>query len=72
MNIETRNAKNYYTIDETKELIFGNIVSKSSMLIMVKKGEIPTIKVQTRRFVPSWYIEKMLALAKNEPSVNEA
>lgn len=58
----------YYTPEEVLKLIYIGIdgkllISKASLLNMIKRGDIPATQLGMRRryFIPSSWVEKMLA-----------
>lgn len=51
-------SKKLYEIDEILEII---PISRSGIYLAVKKGEVPSIRVGRRVFVPAWYVERLLS-----------
>lgn len=52
--------KLYYSIDETRKIIFDNKVSYGSLRSQIIAGKIPHMKVGRRFFVPAkWLQEKI-------------
>ena len=56
--------KRLYEIDEVLQLI---PLSRAGIYMAVKKGNVPSVKVGRRIFVPSWYVDQLL----NPPKLQE-
>ena len=52
--------KKFYELDELRVEVFQNKISRAHIYNMVKKGDIPAVKVGRRLLVPSWYVNKLL------------
>lgn len=63
--MEEKLQKVYYSIKEIKEL-FGDEFSESSLLTMVKRGDIPSKRFMNKIFVPRWWVTEQLE-AMNPP-----
>ncbi|WP_312422557.1 hypothetical protein [Anaerospora hongkongensis] len=55
--------KKLYELPEVLEII---PMSKAGLYLACSRGDIPTVKVGRRVFIPSWYIDKILG----EPGEN--
>ena len=55
--------KKLYELPEVLEII---PMSKAGLYLACSRGDVPTVKVGRRVFIPSWYIDKILG----EPSEN--
>ena len=51
-------TKRLYAIEELREII---PLSRAGIYLAVKKGEVPSIRVGRRVFVPSWFVDKLLS-----------
>jgi len=50
--------KRLYEIEELRGII---PLSRAGIYLAVKKGEVPSVRVGRRVFVPSWYVDKLLS-----------
>lgn len=57
----------FYTVKETKELIFGDTLSLSTLYKLIQIGEIPSVEFNSKKLVPASWINKM---RKNEEISN--
>lgn len=57
----------YYTLREVR-VIFGNKISESTLLTMVRNGDIPCKKVMAKIFIPQWWMDELVASAVNPPT----
>lgn len=58
--------KVYFTLREVKDL-FGDGISESSLLTMVRRGDIPSRRMMQRIFIPSWWVEQLINEAITAP-----
>ena len=54
------NEKNFYDLDELREEVFQNKISKAHIYNLCGRGDIPTVRIGRRLLVPSWYVQKLL------------
>lgn len=56
-----QNEKKLYELQELISVNGGPIpLSRAGIYNAVAKGDIPTVNIGRRRFVPSWYVDKLL------------
>ena len=53
-------AKNFFDLDELREDVFQNKISKAHIYNLCSRGEIPAMKIGRRLLVPAWYVEQIL------------
>ncbi len=54
-------AKKLYELQELISVNGGPIpLSRAGIYNAAAKGDIPTVNIGRRRFVPSWYVERLL------------
>lgn len=58
--------KIYFTLREVRDL-FGDGISETSLLTMVRRGEIPTRRMMNRIFVPEWWVKQLIEEATQPP-----
>lgn len=56
--------KLFYTLKEIREEIYGQEISIATLQNMVHTGQIPSIRVMRRIFIPCWWVKQQIALAK--------
>lgn len=56
--------KLFYTLREIREKIYGQEISLATLQNMVHAGQIPSIRVMRRIFIPCWWVKQQIALAK--------
>lgn len=54
------NEKNFYDLDELREEVFQNKISKAHIYNLCGRGDIPTVRIGRRLLIPTWYVEKLL------------
>lgn len=62
--------KIYYSLREVREL-FGDGISESSLLTMVRRGDIPARRMMNRIFVPQWWVQQLISEATKQPMKEE-
>lgn len=63
-----KDDKVYYTLEEVRNLIFSQKISKSTIRKLAITGQIPTVRIFSKRLVPVWWVTEALANATNAPS----
>lgn len=58
--------KVYFTLREVRGL-FGDGISETSLLTMVRRGEIPTRRMMNRIFIPQWWVQQLIDEATQPP-----
>ena len=61
--------KIYYSVTEVRNIVFGNGISKSTLMTMLHNGTIPCEKFMNRYFVPVWWVDEQVAKATGKSSV---
>ena len=56
--------KLFYTLREIREEIYAQEISLATLQNMVHAGQIPSIRVMRRIFIPCWWVKQQIALAK--------
>ena len=64
--MEQATQKIYYSLREVREL-FGDGISETSLLTMVRRGEIPTRRMMNRIFIPQWWVQQLIDEATQPP-----
>lgn len=59
--------KIYFTIKEVRDL-FGDAISETSLLTMVRRNEIPTRRMMNRIFIPQWWVQQLIDEATQPPT----
>lgn len=64
--METINEKaNYYTVSQVYNLVFGGLVSKTTIHKLIRSGEIPSEEFLRKRLIPAWWVDRTLERAHN-------
>jgi excisionase family DNA binding protein len=58
--------KLYWTPDEVREQIFGNQVSKATLLNQIHEKKIPAIRVGSRWYIPAHWVDERIRFARNQ------
>ena len=53
----------FYTCKQVQELVFKGALSITSVYVMVKKGEIPSVKYLKKRLIPAKWVKDELRKA---------
>jgi len=53
----------FYTCKQVQELVFNGALSITSVYVMVKKGEIPSVKYLKKRLIPATWVKEALRKA---------
>ena len=51
--------KIFYSVTEVRSIVFGNGISKSTLMTMLHNGTIPCEKFMNRYFIPCWGNEQI-------------
>ncbi|WP_027937310.1 helix-turn-helix domain-containing protein [Anaeroarcus burkinensis] len=54
------NEKNFYDLDELREEVFQNKISKAHIYNLCSRGDIPAVRIGRRLLVPSRYVRQLL------------
>ena len=62
--METIIAKpNYYTVGQVYDLVFSQLVSKTTIHKLIRKGEIPSENFLQKKLIPAWWVEQQIQKA---------
>ncbi len=57
--------RKFFTVSQLIEYFGNGVISRGSIYLMIKKGEIPTVRIGERIFIPATWVEQfMLNAAK--------
>lgn len=57
--------RKFFTVSQLIEYFGNGVISRGSIYLMIKKGEIPTVRIGERILIPSTWVEQfMLNAAK--------
>lgn len=63
--------KVYYTLEEVRNMVFSNNISKTTMRKLAIEKKIPTVQIFSKRFVPKYWVEKALEKALYAPDTEK-
>lgn len=58
--------KLYYTLKDIREEIYQGDVSIATLQNMVHANKIPSVRIMSKIFVPKWWVDEHVAIAKGE------
>lgn len=61
--------KLYYSIEDVRKYIFGNGISRTTLLKLIRKNDIPSVRIMSRIFIPQWWFNKQIQQAVEEPNI---
>ena len=61
----------YFTLEEVRNIVFSNNISKSTMRKLAVEQKIPTVQIFSKRFVPKYWVEKEIKKALYDPREEE-
>ncbi|MBQ9763701.1 MAG: helix-turn-helix domain-containing protein [Phascolarctobacterium sp.] len=64
--MDEKDKKIWYTAQEVREL-FGEAISATSILNMIRSGEIPSKRFSGKIFVPKYWIDEQINEATKPP-----
>lgn len=64
--MDEKDKKIWFSIHEVREL-FGEAISATSILNMIRSGEIPSKRFSGKIFVPKYWILEQISEATNSP-----
>ncbi|MBQ9698793.1 MAG: hypothetical protein IJV46_09650 [Acidaminococcaceae bacterium] len=62
----TSEKKKFYQVKEVRQIVFNNQISLGTIMNLVHKGEIPTIRMMSRYLIPAYWVEQQLAISRGE------
>ncbi len=58
--------KLFYSVNEVRDCVYSGCVSRSTLLKMIHKDIIPSVRIMSRIFIPRWWVIKQINLALGE------
>ena len=55
--------KNFYTVSEVQKEVFGNTITRPTILKSIKTGEIPSIRVGKKTLIPGAWARRIMQQA---------
>ena len=68
----TKPEKLYWTAAEVAKKIYGGNLSSVSILKMIHAGEIPSVRMTRKYYIPNWWVQKQIEYATVEPCSENA
>lgn len=56
--------KMYWTTNEVRTKIFSNNISKTTLLSLIDKKEIPAIRFGHKWYIPAWWVDEQIKKAQ--------
>ncbi len=63
--------KNYYQVKDVRQLVYSNQISQGTIMSLIHKGKIPTIRMLSRYLIPAYWVEEQLAIARGERAAHQ-
>lgn len=63
--------KLFYSVAEVKKKVYSDLISTSTLLNMVKRGDIPCVRLMKRVFIPAWWVQEQIDIATKKPEFNK-
>lgn len=57
-------TKKFYTVSQLGEYLGKDIVSKGTIYLMIKRGEIPASYIGTKPLIPAWWVDDFINSAE--------
>ena len=57
--------RKFFTVSQLVDYFGNGVISRSSVYLMIKKGEIPTVRIGERILIPASWVEQFVANADN-------
>ncbi len=64
--------KLYYSVNEVRDCVYSGCVSRSTLLKMVHKDIIPSVRIMSRIYIPRWWVIEQINLALGEQNNEES
>lgn len=52
--------RKFFTVAQLIEYLGNGVISKGSIYLMIKKGEIPTVRIGERILIPATWVEQFM------------
>jgi excisionase family DNA binding protein len=57
--------RKFFTVSQLVDYFGNGVISRGSVYLMIKKGEIPTVRIGERILIPASWVEQFVANADN-------
>lgn len=57
--------RKFFTVSQLVDYFGNGVISRGSVYLMLKKGEIPTVRIGERILIPASWVEQFVANADN-------
>ena len=55
--------RKFFTVSQLIEYFGNGVISRGTIYLMIKKGEIPTVRIGERILIPATWVEKFMSNA---------
>ena len=56
--------KKFYTVGQLVEYLGEDIISKGTIYLMIKRGDIPVSYISSKPLIPAWWVEDFINAGK--------
>ena len=67
-NYDDNENKLYWSVDEVRKCVYGNAISKGTIMNMIHSKQIPCKRLMSRIFIPRGWVLKEIHEASEQPS----
>ena len=57
--------RKFFTVSQLVEYLRQGVISRGTIYLMIKKGDIPTVRIGERILIPASWVEQFVANADN-------
>lgn len=57
--------RKFFTVSQLVEYLGQGVISRGTIYLMIKKGDIPTVRIGERILIPASWVEQFVANADN-------
>ena len=57
--------RKFFTVSQLVDYFGNGVISRGSVYLMIKKGDIPTVRIGERILIPASWVEQFVANADN-------
>ena len=57
--------RKFFTVSQLVDYFGNGVISRGSVYLMIKKGDIPTVRIGERILIPASWVEQFIANADN-------
>lgn len=54
---------NYYTVGQIHDIVFSQLISKTTIHKLIRSGEIPSENFLQKKLIPAWWVEQQIQRA---------